>query len=303
MPAMRIARRPGTAGMSVPAATVRAMTDVDWIVVFAALVIVGAGVGWYGYRRWPGRALTPADLEFAVVDPLSDARFTRYCAALLRLRGYQRVRRARGGAVSLTATAPDGTLVALRCARQKEAVTADAVRALRQGIADGGHAGRDAILVTNALVTPEARALASDSGITVADRAVLRHWMELARAGGIAAGTAARARTWAPDVDTLVLGGSVGCAALMLIAVAVHAAAGTSAPGSPAAGVAAVNTQAAVSPAGTASPGHPASATGAPGEAGLSPRERHVEHVEHVKHVEHMNHVAYLEQHPPGQQG
>ena len=113
--------------MSVPVATVGVMTDVDWFVVTAALGIAGAGVGWYGYRRWWRRALTPADLEFAVVDPLSDAGFTRYCAALLRLLGYQRVRRARGGAVSLTATAPDGTLVALRCARQKEAVTVDAV--------------------------------------------------------------------------------------------------------------------------------------------------------------------------------
>ena len=301
--------------MSVPAATVRVMTDVDWFVVIAALGIAGAGVGWYGYRRWWRRALTPADLEFAVVDPLSDAGFTRYCAALLRLLGYQRVRRVRGGAVSLTATAPDGAPVAIRCAHQKEAVTADAVRALRQGITDGGQAGRGGILVTNALVTPDARALAADSGITMTDRAVLRHWMELARAGGLGAadaaspgigtlsGTASRARTRAPGVDTLVLGGSVGCATLMLIAVVVHAASETSAPGNSAASVAAANTQAAPTPADTASTGHPAGATSAASGGDSTSRERHVLHVEHVKHVEHMDHLEYLEQHAPGQQG
>ena len=217
------------------------MTDVDWFVMIAALGVASATVSWYGYRRSRRRTLSPADLEFAVVDPLSATGFTRYCAGLVLLLGYQRVRRARGGAVSLTATAPDGTLVAIRCARQKEPVAADAVRALRQAITAGGHAGRAGILVTNSLVTPQARALAGDTGITVADRAVLRHWMELARASGpggtLAAGTTsagaiARTRTAAraAAVDTLVMGAAVGCAALVLIAVVIHAATGTAAP-------------------------------------------------------------------------
>ena len=240
--------------MSAPGATVWAMTDVDWFVIIAALGVASAGVSWYGYRRWRRLVLSPADLEFAVVDPLSAVGFTRYCAALVRLLGYQRVRRARGGAVSLTATAPDGTLVAIRCARQKEPVAADAVRALREGITAGGHAGRTGILVTNALVTPQARALAGDTGITLADRAVLRHWMELARPAGWAArspprcrlgwnwgaggqrgcGTSSGARTrpGAPvrAVDTVVAGSMVGCAALVLIAVGIHAATGNAGP-------------------------------------------------------------------------
>ncbi len=170
------------------------MTDVDWFVVVAALGIASAGVGWYGYRR-RRLVLSAADLEFAVVDPLSAAAFTRYGAALFRLLGYQRVRRARGGAVSLTATAPEGTLVAIRCARQKEPVAADAVRALHHAITAGGYAGRDGIVLTNALVAPEARALADGAAITVADRAVLRHWMERARSGGLGGPPAAHAAT------------------------------------------------------------------------------------------------------------
>ncbi|MCW2929751.1 MAG: restriction endonuclease [Actinomycetia bacterium] len=294
------------------------MTDVDWFVMIAALDVASAGVSWYGYRRSRRLVLSPADLEFAVVDPLSAAGFTRYCAALVRLLGYQRVRRARGGALNLTATAPDGTLVAIRCARQKEPVAADAVRALRQGITAGGHPGRAGILVTSALVTPEARALAADTGITVADRAVLRHWMELARAGGLggtlaadgtSAGAIARTRTAARAraVDTLVMGSMVGCAALVLIAVVVHAATGTAAPRiaaarTAAASVAAANTSA-LTPAGTVSTSNPGSTAGAASGGDAAGRDRHVLHVKHVLHVEHMRHVEYVEHHAPGQQG
>jgi hypothetical protein len=304
------------------------MTDVDWFVMIAALGVASATVSWYGYRRSRRRTLSPADLEFAVVDPLSATGFTRYCAALVLLLGYQRVRRARGGAVSLTATAPDGTLVAIRCARQKEPVAADAVRALRQAITAGGHAGRAGILVTNSLVTPQARALAGDAGITVADRAVLRHWMELARAGGLGgtlaadaapAGAIARTRTAAraAAVDTLVMGAAVGCAALVLIAVVIHAATGTAAPRiaapsvaasatsvlrSSAASVAAVSAPA-LTPAGTTRPGNPGRTGGAVGEGDVASRDRHVLHVKHVLHVEHMSHVKYVEHHAPGRQG
>jgi hypothetical protein len=304
------------------------MTDVDWFVMIAALGVASAEVSWYGYRR-RRLVLSAADLEFAVVDPLSAAGFARYCAALVRLLGYQRVRRARGGGVSLTATAPDGTLVAIRCARQKEPVAADAVRALSQGITGG----RTGILLTNALVTPQARALAGDTGITLADRAVLRHWMELARASGpggtpaadaAPAGAIARARTFAQAraVDGLVMGSVVGCAALVLIAVVIHAATGTAAPritapsvaapsaaasatpvlGSSAASVAAVNAPA-LTPAGTTSPGNPGRTRGAAGNGDAASRDRHVLHVKHVLHVEHMSHVEYVEHHAPGQQG
>jgi hypothetical protein len=268
------------------------MTDVDWFVMIVALGLASAGVGWYGYHRWRHLVLSPVDLEFAVIDPLSAAAFTRYCAALLRLLGYQRVRRARGGAVSLTAMAPDGTLVAIRCARQKEQVGADAIRALHRGTTTGGHAGRAGILVTNALVTPQARVLANDTGITVADRAVLRHWMELAR-GGAPAGGASRA------ADMRVLVAAVGCAGLMLTAVAVHTATGTASPRVAAVGVAAASTPAAVIPAGTSGTADPAGTAGAASGDGRTGRDRHLLHVEHVEHV---RHVAFIEHQAPGQQ-
>jgi hypothetical protein len=277
------------------------MTDVDWFVMIAALGAASAGVSWYGYRRWRRLVLSPADLEFAVVDPLTAAEFVRYCAALVRLLGYQRVRRARGGAVSLTATAPDGTLVAIRCAGQKDPVATDMVRGLHQGITTGGHAGRAGILVTNALVTPEARALADDAAITMADRAVLRHWMELARDGRRGGTPAWDAAARARAVDTRVMAGTVGCAALMLIAVAIHAAIGAAAPRTVAPRAAAASVAAASTPAATsASAGNPGS-TGSPasraGTASGGGSAKHEWHVLHVKHVEHMRHVEYAESH------
>jgi hypothetical protein len=281
------------------------MTDVDWFVMVAALGVASAGGYWYQRRR--RRGLSAADLEFAVVDPLSAAGFTRYCAALVLLLGYQRVRRARGGAVSLTATSRYGTPVAIRCALQKDPVAADAVSALGEAITAGRYAGRTGIPVTNALVTPQARALASDAGITVADRAVLRHWMELARRGGpggtldndagpVAAPADGHAHGRATGVR--VLAGTLGCAALALVAVAIHVAIGTGTAGraipSAAAPSAADLSTAVASPASTASPVQ---------GGDLTRQERHLLHVEHVKHVEHMRHVAYVGRLSPGQQG
>jgi hypothetical protein len=223
------------------------------------------------------------------------------------LLGYQRVRRARGGAVSLTATSRYGTPVAIRCALQKDPVAADAVSALGEAITAGRYAGRTGILVTNALVTPQARALASDAGITVADRAVLRHWMELARRGGqgdtldtdaglVAARADGHARGRAADVR--VVAGALGCAALALVAVTIHVAIGTGTAGHAVAsavapGAADLST-AVASPASTASPAQ---------GGDLTWQERHLLHVEHVKHVEHIRHVEYVERLSPSQQG
>jgi hypothetical protein len=76
--------------------------------------------------------------------------------------------------------------VVIRCLRQRDPADVAAVSALREAVASGPHAGRTPILVTTALVTPRARALASGEGgpVTVADRAALRHWMEQARVRG-----------------------------------------------------------------------------------------------------------------------
>jgi hypothetical protein len=290
------------------------MTDVDWFVIIAALGAATAAVSWYGYRRWHRLVLTPADLEFAVVDALPAAGFTRYCAALARLLGYQQVRRVRGSAVSLTAAAPDGAPVAIRCALQRDPVAVEAVRELGEALKAGRYAGRAGILVTNARVTPQAREFAGDAGITVADRAVLRHWMEQARGkwpggapvfGAAAAeaapvASAARARA----MDARVMAGVVGCAALALIAVAIHAATGAAVPSKAAANVAAVSARAAVTPtttvipAGTASPpgaAGPDKAAGPASTASPANGSSAGRHEWHVKHVEHMRHLDFVE--------
>jgi hypothetical protein len=186
-------------------------------------------------------------------------------------------------------------------------VAADVVRELRQGITAGGHAGRAGILVTNALVTPEARALAGDIGITVADRAVLRHWMELARGAGRGDTPAEDAAARTRAVDARVMAGMVGCAALMLIAVAIHAATGAAAPRTAVPRAAAASAATVSTPAATsASTGNPAS-TGSPAsQAGTTSggdSAKHEWHVLHVKHVEHMRHVEYAESHQSAQQG
>ena len=137
----------------------------------------------------------------------------------MRVLGYRKVRRARarrGGAADLVGQAPDDALVVIRCLRQRDPVDAAAVSALRAAVTSGPHAGRTAILVTTALVTPEARALAAGGAeggpVTVADRAVLRHWMEQARGKIASPGPAPRGLAGTRR-DTRALAGIVACAA------------------------------------------------------------------------------------------
>ncbi len=109
------------------------------------------------------------------------------------------------------------------------------------------------------------------------------------------------------------MGAAVGCAALMLIAVAVHAAIGTAGPRNTASGtsvldgagssVTAVGPPATTSQPGTATAGHPASTAGAASGGGTTLGERHVLHVKHVMHLEHIRHLEYLGHEVPAQQG
>ncbi len=211
------------------------MSEVGWLVIGIAAVVVASAGGWHASRRRRDLVLTTAHLELATVDALTGQQFARFCAALLRVLGYRKVRRARGrggDAADLVAVAPDDTLVAIRCMRQRDPVDAAAVGALRAAVTTGRTYGRAAILVTTALVTPDARALAAAEGspVTVADRAVLRHWMEQAR-GKVA--DAPRGQSGVRR-DTRVLAGIAGCAGLAVLAVVVQAA--VSGPGGPASG-------------------------------------------------------------------
>jgi hypothetical protein len=125
----------------------------------------------------------------------------------------------------------------IRCLRQQDPVDAAAVSALRAAVTSGRHAGRAAILVTTARVAPDARALAdggagdgaaaggtaggaAGAALTVADRAVLRHWMEQARA--IVADASPPPRGIAGlRRDTTVVAGVIACAVLAVVTVAV----------------------------------------------------------------------------------
>lgn len=200
------------------------MSVTDWWVVLVAVAVAAGAAACYGWRRRE-LVLDPPHLEFSMVDSLKGRQFARFCAALLRLLGYRRLRLARAPA-GITADAPDGTAVAVRCITQKDQVAVAAVRELHEAITSGARAGRRGVLITNAQLTPEAWEFAGGSAITVADRAVLRHWMEEARRklGERPAGSGRRA-------GTRVLAGAACCAALAACAVVVHAAVSGARPG------------------------------------------------------------------------
>jgi hypothetical protein len=204
------------------------MSEVGWLVIGVSIVVAGSAVGWHAARGRRELVLTAAHLELAAVDSLTARQFARLCAALLRAQGYRKVRRARprrGEAGDLVGQAPDEALVVIRCLRQRDPADVAEVSALREAVASGPHAGRAPILVTTALVTPRARALASGEGgpVTVADRAVLRHWMEQARGKISGPGTVPRGLAGTRR-DTRAVAGIVACAALAMLAVAIQAA-------------------------------------------------------------------------------
>ena len=76
---------------------------------------------------------------------------------------------------------PDGTPVAVQCKRKKTSIGPGVIRELLGATTSGMHKGRRGILMTNAEVTPGARAYAEENGITVIDRAALQQWMGQAR--------------------------------------------------------------------------------------------------------------------------
>jgi restriction endonuclease len=205
------------------------MSEVGWLVIGVSIVVAGSAVGWHAARGRRELVLTAAHLELAAVDSLTARQFARLCAALLRVQGYRKVRRARarhGEAGDLVGQAPDEAQVVIRCLRQRDPADVAEVSALREAVASGPHAGRIPILVTTALVTPLARALAGGGEgdpVTVADRAVLRHWMEQARGKIAGPGTAPRGLAGTRR-DTRAVAGIVACAALAILAVAIQAA-------------------------------------------------------------------------------
>jgi hypothetical protein len=214
------------------------MSEVGWLVIGVSIAVAGSAVGWHAARRRRELVLTAAHLELAAVDSLTARQFARLCAALLRDQGYRKVRRARprrGVAGDLVGQAPDEALVVIRCLRQRDPADVAEVSALREAVAAGPYAGRTPILVTTALVTPRARALAAGGGggdggpVTVADRAVLRYWMEQARGKIAGLGTAPGGRAGTRG-DTRAVAGIVACAALAMLAVTIQAA--LSGPGS-----------------------------------------------------------------------
>jgi hypothetical protein len=206
------------------------MSEVGWLVTGAAFVACLTAAGWLVRGRRRELRLTAPDLELAAVDRMTPRQFTLFCAAILRALGYQRVgpsrarRGERGELTDLAGHDPGGALVVIRCLRQQDPVDAAAVSALRAAVTSGRHAGRAATLVTTARVAPDARALADGSGdgaaLTVADRAVLRHWMEQARARVADASPPPRGVAGLRR-DTTVLAGVIACAVVAVVAAAV----------------------------------------------------------------------------------
>jgi hypothetical protein len=185
---------------------------------------VGGSTVWLMSEVQVRGARDPRDqLEFGHVDTMSDRQFEEFCVWLLQMRGYQKVARTGGrrrtAGIDVVATAPEGTPAAFRCVRSRDSVGPEAVRELRAASTTGRYAGRDATVVTNALVSPDAWAVAAGSGITVADRTVLRHWMSQARSA-IEAGAEVRPagpRPTAKIATPIAIG--TGCLAALAVAV------------------------------------------------------------------------------------
>ena len=157
-----------------------------------ALALCGTVTLWrLGYRRRleASEALKEQALyqlhEAAKVDAMTGPQFEKYCATLLQARGYRNVSITGGTdddhGVDITATAPDGTPVAVQCKRWKTSVGPDVIRELIGAIVSGKHQGRAGMVMTNALVTPGAQRLAENHGIQVVHRPVLQQWMLQAR--------------------------------------------------------------------------------------------------------------------------
>jgi HJR/Mrr/RecB family endonuclease len=122
--------------------------------------------------------------ELAKVDAMTGPEFEKYCAVLLRARGYRNISVIGGtgdGGADILATAPDGTNVAVQCKRWKISVGPEVIHALIGTTSLRRHQGRTGIVMTNALVTPGAQHDAEDAGIQVVHRPTLQQWMLEAR--------------------------------------------------------------------------------------------------------------------------
>ncbi len=165
--------------------------DDGWaLLAAAAALIIAPWLFGYTRRREVGQARREQaryeQLGIEEVDVMTGRGFEGHCVKLLPARGYRNViwtGGTKGGdqGGDITATAPDGAPVAVQCKRRKASIGPGVIRELVGAITSGMHKGRRGILMTNAEVTPGARAYAEDNGITVIDRAVLQQWMGQAR--------------------------------------------------------------------------------------------------------------------------
>lgn len=217
--------------------------DDGWaLLAAAAALIIAPWLFGYTRRREVGQARREQaryeQLRIEEVDLMTGRGFEGHCVKLLSARGYRNVTWT-GGTTGgdqggdITATAPDGTPVVFQCKRQKASIGPGVLRELVGATTSGMHKGRRGILMTNAEVTPGARAYAADNGIAVIDRAVLQQWMGQARQQ-IEQRRQYRMRP-ADVITTGVLGAAVIAVSTVAFQVAVSAPSAASARSSPSA--------------------------------------------------------------------
>src|ERR1039457_5373868 len=158
--------------------------DDGWaLLAAAAALIIAPWLFGYTRRREAGQARREQaryeQLRIEQVNLMTGRGFEEHGVELIRARGYRNVKwtgGTKGGdqGGDITATAPDGTPVVFQCKRQKASIGPGVIRELAGTTTSGIHKGRRGILMTNAKVTPGARACAADNGIEVIDRAVLQ---------------------------------------------------------------------------------------------------------------------------------
>lgn len=145
------------------------------ILLVAALT---AGVVWLVRRLFPyvsALRIIPPSYDILDADRMSAAAFSRFCAGLLRRRGYQQVRRLPGKNGGGMIARLDGITYAIRCKRDSVPLGEQIVREAMALKADNGCGA--AMIITNVQLTRDAVDLAIANDVALIDRPWLVAWI------------------------------------------------------------------------------------------------------------------------------
>lgn len=213
--------------------------------------MAAATAGWWDYRRRLRKRQAERDKalyeqgEFEKVDRMSGPEFERYSASLLPeigLKNIEWIGGAGDGGMDIIADDDRGRPVSVQCKRQSYPVGPGVIRDMTGAVASGRHAGRRAILMTNAHVTPQALEAAEERRVRVIQREELGHLMWQVRkrveeasqtsdrqSGGVTGDPAAWAEVTSHTrpaqlhTDAKVTLGVVGCSVAVVFLVVTHA--------------------------------------------------------------------------------